>query len=187
MQSLDSMNKNCVGRRGAPGKLASDSEGLEGSKRLYVNAARIRGKLSCLIRGDLSILRERQRSAEAIVVGGITTTRGGQGNLTTGRRAERFGSWAEGRGAEAVAGSTGMRHGSTRTPATSSYSTEPPDADPHVRWCGRGAARPSPYPNCLSDSRCTYPGRTGRVRRGYMVGHMPSVLPPPGKGGASRP
>jgi hypothetical protein len=30
---------------------------------------------------------------------------------------------------------------------TPSYLTEPPDADPHVRWCGRGAVIPSPYPN----------------------------------------
>jgi hypothetical protein len=27
--------------------------------------------------------------------------------------------------------------------------TEPPDADPHVRWCGRGAF-PSPYPDYLA-------------------------------------
>jgi hypothetical protein len=25
---------------------------------------------------------------------------------------------------------------------------EPPDADPHVRWCGRGWANPGPYPIC---------------------------------------
>jgi hypothetical protein len=31
--------------------------------------------------------------------------------------------------------------------STSSHLTEPPDADPHVRWCGRGrVARPSPIP-----------------------------------------
>lgn len=30
-----------------------------------------------------------QKSAEAEVVDGVTTIRGGQGNLTTGRRAER--------------------------------------------------------------------------------------------------
>ena len=53
VQNLDLMNKNCVRRRGAPGELARDSEVLKGSKRLYVNAARIRGKLSYLIRGDL--------------------------------------------------------------------------------------------------------------------------------------
>ncbi len=52
-QNLDWMDKNCVRRRGAPGELARDSEAPKGSKRLYVNAARIRGKLSHLIRGDL--------------------------------------------------------------------------------------------------------------------------------------
>jgi len=33
------------------------------------------------------------------------------------------------------------------TVPASSYLTEPPDADPHVRWCGRGAEIQSPYPN----------------------------------------
>ena len=89
-QNLDLTDKNCVRRRGARGKLARDSEARKGPKRLHVNAARVRGKLSYLIRGDLSDLRERQKSAEAIVVGGVTTTQGGQGNLTTGRRAERL-------------------------------------------------------------------------------------------------
>ena len=94
-QNLDSMDKNCVRRRGALGELAADSEAQKGSKRLYVNAARVRGKLSYLIRGGLSFLRGGQKSAEAIVVGGVTSIRGGQGNLTTGRRAERLGSWVE--------------------------------------------------------------------------------------------
>ena len=89
-QSLDSMNKNCVKRRGMPDKLARDSEVQEGSKQSHVNVARVRGKLSHLIRGDLSHLREGQKSAEAEVVGGVTTIQGGQGNLTTGRRAERL-------------------------------------------------------------------------------------------------
>jgi hypothetical protein len=32
--------------------------------------------------------------------------------------------------------------------SASSYLTEPPDADPHVRWCGRAAGiTPAPYPN----------------------------------------
>ena len=94
-QSLDLMDKNCVRRRGAPGELASDSKAPKGSKRPYVNAARVRGKLSHLIRGGLSFLRGGQKSAEAIVVGGVTSTQGGQGNLATGRRAERLGSWVE--------------------------------------------------------------------------------------------
>ena len=89
-QSLDLMDKNCVRRRGAMGELASDSKARKGSKRPYVNAARIRGKLSHLIRGGLSFLRGGQKSAEAVVVGGVTSIRGGQGNLTTGRRAERL-------------------------------------------------------------------------------------------------
>jgi len=95
------MDKNCVGRRGAPGELARDSEAPKGSKRLHVNAARVRGKLSNLIRGDLRRVSERrlrrsrglliawQKSAEVEVVDGVTTIQGGQGNLATGRRAER--------------------------------------------------------------------------------------------------
>lgn len=79
-QSLDSMNKNCVKRRGMPDKLARDSEVQEGSKQSHVNVARVRGKLSHLIRGDLP--KEGQKSAEAVVVGG-------RGNPPTRRRAER--------------------------------------------------------------------------------------------------
>lgn len=79
-QNLDSMNKNRVERHGMPDKLAIDSKVQRGSKQSHVNAARVRGKLSHLIRGDLSA--EGQESAEAIVVGGW-------GNPTTGRRAER--------------------------------------------------------------------------------------------------
>jgi hypothetical protein len=59
VQILDWMDKNCVRRHGRPGELASDSEAPKGSKRLYVNAARIRGKLSYLIRGDLWRVPER--------------------------------------------------------------------------------------------------------------------------------
>jgi len=89
-QILDLMDKNCVRRRGALGELARDGKARRGSKRLYVNAARVRGKLSYLIRGGLTSLRGRQKSAEVIIVGGVTTTQGGQGNLATGRRAERL-------------------------------------------------------------------------------------------------
>ena len=103
-QNLDLMDKNCVRRRRAPGELARDSEAPKGSKRLYVNAARVRGKLSYLIRGDLrrvletglrrsrGLLTAPQKSAEAEVVDGVTTIQGEQGNLLTGRRAERSGS-----------------------------------------------------------------------------------------------
>ncbi len=97
-QNLDLMDKNCVRRRRA---LARDSEAQKGSKRLYVNAARVRGKLSHLIRGDLrcvletrlrrsrGLLTASQKSAEVEVVDGVTTIQGEQGNLLTGRRAER--------------------------------------------------------------------------------------------------
>jgi len=69
-QSLDSMDKNCVRRRRAPGELATDSEVPRGSRRLYIDAARVRRKLSHLIRGGLPFLRGGQKSAEAVVVGG---------------------------------------------------------------------------------------------------------------------
>ena len=79
-QNLDSMNKNRVERHGMRDELAQDSEVQRGSKQSHVNAARAGGKLSHLIRGDLS--KKGQESAEAIVVGGW-------GNPSTGRRAER--------------------------------------------------------------------------------------------------
>lgn len=79
-QNLDSMNKNCVKRHGMPDKLAKDSEVQKGLKQSHVNAARVRRKLSHLIRRGLP--KEGQKSAEAIVVGG-------RGNPSTGRRAER--------------------------------------------------------------------------------------------------
>jgi len=47
----------------------------KGSKQPYVNAARIRGRISHLIWGDLS-LSGGQKSAEAVVVDGVTTIRG---------------------------------------------------------------------------------------------------------------
>jgi len=75
-QNLDWMDKNCVKRRGVRDELATGSEVQKGSKQLYVNAARVRGKRSHLIRGGLS-LSGGQKSAEAIVVGGATTIQGG--------------------------------------------------------------------------------------------------------------
>lgn len=69
------MNKNRVERHRGRGKLAKDSKAQRGSKRLYVNAARVRRKLSNLNRGGLS--EGGQKSAEAVVVGGVTTTQGG--------------------------------------------------------------------------------------------------------------
>lgn len=49
------MNKNCVERRKVRDELAKDSEVQKGSKQPYVNAARIRGRLSDLIRGGLPV------------------------------------------------------------------------------------------------------------------------------------
>jgi len=83
------MNKNCVERRRVRDELARDSKVQKGSKQPYVNAVRIRGKLLYLIRGGLPFI-DGQKSAEAIVVDGVTTIRGSQGNLATGRRAKRL-------------------------------------------------------------------------------------------------
>jgi hypothetical protein len=88
-QNLDWMDKNCVKRRGVRDELATGSEVQKGSKQLYVNAARIRGKQSYLIRGGLS-LSGGQKSAEALVVDEVTTIQGGWGNSATGRRAKRL-------------------------------------------------------------------------------------------------
>jgi hypothetical protein len=82
------MNKNYVERHRVRDELATDSKVRKGSKQPYVNAARVRGKISHLIRGGLP--NRRQKSAEAIVVDGVTTIQGSQGNLATGRRAERL-------------------------------------------------------------------------------------------------
>ncbi len=76
-QNLDWMDKNCVKRRGVRDELAKDSEVQKGSKQLCVNAARVRGKQSHLIRGGLS-LSGGQKSAEAEVVDGVTTIQGSQ-------------------------------------------------------------------------------------------------------------
>ena len=81
------MNKNRVERHGVPGKLAKDSKARAGSKQLYVNAARVRGKVLHLNRGGP--LDGGQKSAVAIVVGGVTTIQGGRGSSSTERRAKR--------------------------------------------------------------------------------------------------
>lgn len=52
-QNLDWMDKNCVERHRVRDELARDSEVRKGSKQPNVNAARVRGKLSNLIRGGL--------------------------------------------------------------------------------------------------------------------------------------
>lgn len=74
-QNSDLMDKNRVRRREVRGELASDSNAQKGSKQLHVNAARVEGKLSYLIRGGLP--QRRQKSAEAIVVVGVTAHQGG--------------------------------------------------------------------------------------------------------------
>ena len=61
MQNLDSMNKNRVERHGMTDKLAQDSKVRKGSKQSHVNAARVRGKLPHLIRGDLPMRAEVSR------------------------------------------------------------------------------------------------------------------------------
>ena len=60
-QNLDSMNKNRVERHGMRDELARGSEVQRGPKQSDVNAARVRGKLSHLIRGGLSKDRSQQR------------------------------------------------------------------------------------------------------------------------------
>jgi hypothetical protein len=71
------MDKNYVKRHWVRGKLAKDSKAQEEPKQPGVHGARIRGKVSYLIRGDLFFLK-KQESAEAIVVGGVTTIQGGR-------------------------------------------------------------------------------------------------------------
>jgi hypothetical protein len=83
------MNKNHVERHEMADKLAIDSKVPSGSKQSHVNVARVRGKIPNLIRGGLP--EGGQKSAATIVVGGVTTTQGGQGNLSTGRRVKRQG------------------------------------------------------------------------------------------------
>ena len=73
-QTLDLMNKNRVARQPVRGKLAKGSDARRGPKRLAVNAAGLRGKLSNLIRGGLRFFL--QKSAEAVVADGVTTIQG---------------------------------------------------------------------------------------------------------------
>lgn len=71
-QNSDSMDKNHVKRQGMPGKLAIDSNAPRGSKQSPVDVARIEGKLSTKLVSPLSgeVFLKREKSAEAIIVGG---------------------------------------------------------------------------------------------------------------------
>jgi len=79
-QNSDLTDRNHVKRQGVRGKLAQDSKAQKGLKWHFVNVAGIEGKLSNLIRGGLMFeffLFEYQKSAEAIVVDGVTPIQGG--------------------------------------------------------------------------------------------------------------
>ena len=52
--------------------------------------------------------------------------------------------------------------GDQRSRTVASGSTgEPPDADPHVRWCGRGRGDPGPYPISAAQPPSSEAARTG--------------------------
>ena len=88
-QNADLTNRNHVARHGVRGKLATDSKAQTGLKQRHVNVAGIAGKLSYLIRGGLTPVFLSQKSAEAVVVDGVTTIQGDWRKPVTGRRAER--------------------------------------------------------------------------------------------------
>ena len=54
--------------------------------------------------------------------------------------------------------------------AVSGSTGEPPDADPHVRWCGRGRVDPAPYPIVRTSPRACSRGRRPRRPRGRSWG-----------------
>jgi len=145
-------------------KLAEGSKVLKGSKQSHVNAARVRGKLPHLIRGDLPIRAEVSRGHSSRWsndhpgrTGKLVHRAKGQTDKELSRKAcdkdhsRYLESWgergekAEGR-KEADVALVDIRHPERETvqheATTSSYLTEPPDADPHVRWCGRGVKTP---------------------------------------------
>ncbi len=145
-------------------KLAADSKVRKGSKQSHVNAARVRGKLPHLIRGGLPMRAEVSRGHSSRWSNDHPGQRGkpiyrakGQTDKELSRKAcdtnhsRYLESWgergekAEGR-KEADVALVDIRHPERETAQheamTSSYLTEPPDADPHVRWCGRGVKAP---------------------------------------------
>ena len=87
-QNLDSMNKNCVERHGMPDKLAKDSKVQKGSKQSHVNAARVRGKLSHLIRGDLPEKAEVSRGHSSRRMGKLIYKAKGQTEKELSRNAQ---------------------------------------------------------------------------------------------------
>jgi hypothetical protein len=93
------MDKNCVKRRGAPDELASDSKVPKGSKRLYVNAARVRGKRSHLIRGGLRRVLKGTERLERSSDRGVEVSRGRSSRWSNDhpRRAEKSAYRAKGR------------------------------------------------------------------------------------------
>ena len=75
-QNLDWMDKNCVERHRVADELATDSEVQKGSKQPDVNAARIRGKISYLIRGGLRRVLKGTERLERSSDRGVEVSRG---------------------------------------------------------------------------------------------------------------
>ena len=75
-QNLDWMDKNCVERQGVPDELARDSKVQKGSKQPNVNAARVRGKISHLIRGGLRRVLKGTERLERSSDRGVEVSRG---------------------------------------------------------------------------------------------------------------
>ena len=65
-QNLDLMDKNRVERHGAPGKLARSNNAQKGSKRLDVNAAGVRGKISHHIRVGKLIYKAKGQTVKEL-------------------------------------------------------------------------------------------------------------------------
>ena len=160
VQALDSMNKNRVKRHGMTDKMARDSKVQKGSKQSHVNAARVRGKLPNLIRGGLSKRTEVSRGHSSrwsndhpgrmrklIHRAKVQTDKELSRKACDKNHSRYLVSWgergekAEGR-MEADVSLVDIRHPERETAQhevmTSLYLTEPPNADPHVLWCGRG-------------------------------------------------
>ncbi len=88
VKALDSMNKNRVERLGVTDKLAKDSKVQEGSKQSHVNAARVRGKLPHLIRGDLPMRAEVSRGHSSRRMGKLIYRAKGRTEKELSRKAQ---------------------------------------------------------------------------------------------------